>query len=131
VLKYVVIQLDLWELPHSRLTGTITDAVEANFYSRCEPEKRPRHLQEKFSGLDGRSKVSPSSTKEEDEAISISNPEKVDPDLPRSKWYRSWFRRTKNPRIRKYDASLTKTLHNTFFFRIWTAGVLKLLSGEL
>ena len=121
-----LLKSDLWELPHARLTGTITDAVEANFFSRCEPEKRPRHLREKLGGLDGVSNRSPSSTKERDEALSIDDPEKVE----RSKWYMTCFRRKKNTGAPTYDASLTKTLHNTFFFQIWTAGILKLLSGE-
>ncbi|KAF8235236.1 multidrug resistance-associated ABC transporter [Tricholoma matsutake] len=93
---------DLWELPYARLTGTITDAVEANFFSRCEPDKRPRHLRDKLGDLSASANFSP-----------------------------SWFRRTKTPGTPKYDASLAKTLHNTFFFQIWTAGSLKLFSDTL
>lgn len=122
---------DLWELPYARLTGTITDAVEANFFSRCEPDKRPRHLRDKLGDLSASANFSPSSTKEEDDAISIANSEKVDPSPILPKWYRSWFRRTKTPGTPKYDASLAKTLHNTFFFQIWTAGSLKLFSDTL
>lgn len=128
---YVGKWLDLWELPYARLTGTITDAVEANFFSRCEPDKRPRHLRDKLGDLSASANFSPSSTKEEDGAISIANSEKVDPSPILPKWYRSWFRRTKTPGTPKYDASLAKTLHNTFFFQIWTAGSLKLFSGKL
>ena len=30
----------------------------------------------------------------------------------------------------KYDASLTRALHYTFFWRFWIAGILKLVSGK-
>ena len=33
--------IDLWELPPSKLTSTLTDRVEHDFYARCPPEKRP------------------------------------------------------------------------------------------
>ena len=36
--------IDLWELPQSELTSTLTDNTEKNFYSRCPPEKRPRFM---------------------------------------------------------------------------------------
>ncbi|KAF8962130.1 multidrug resistance-associated ABC transporter [Flammula alnicola] len=35
---------DFWKLPPERLTASITDDVEKNFYSRCPPEKRPGHM---------------------------------------------------------------------------------------
>ena len=35
---------DLWELPESQSTSTLTDSTEKNFYSRCPPEKRPRFM---------------------------------------------------------------------------------------
>ncbi|KAJ3506143.1 hypothetical protein NLJ89_g7032 [Agrocybe chaxingu] len=35
---------DFWDLPHSRLTASVTDDVEHNFYKRCAPEKRPRYM---------------------------------------------------------------------------------------
>lgn len=44
---------------------------------------------------------------------------------------RSWFKRGKKDGKPKYDESLFKAIHRTFFARIWTAGVLKLISGEL
>lgn len=125
-----LLESDLWELPHARLTGTITDTIEASFFSRCEPEKRPHHLREKLGGLEGVSNGSPS-TKEEDEAYSIDGNEMVDADRPYSKWYNTCFRRKKAAGTPKYDASLTKTLHHTFFSQIWMAGILKLFSGEL
>ncbi|PPQ74022.1 hypothetical protein CVT26_006961 [Gymnopilus dilepis] len=35
---------DFWELPRARLTSTLSDKVEKNFYERCPPEKRPRYM---------------------------------------------------------------------------------------
>jgi len=82
-------------------------------------------LREKLGGLDGVSNISPLSTEEGDEAISIENVR------PYSKWYRNCFRQRKSSGEPKYDSPLTKTLHHTFFFHIWTAGILKLLSDTL
>ncbi|CAA7270432.1 unnamed protein product [Cyclocybe aegerita] len=42
---------DFWNLPHSRLTASVTDDVEHNFYKRCAPEKRPRYMQDDQSTL--------------------------------------------------------------------------------
>ncbi|KAF8880183.1 multidrug resistance-associated ABC transporter [Infundibulicybe gibba] len=36
---------DLWELPPPRLTSTVTNKVESNFYLRCPPESRPYFLE--------------------------------------------------------------------------------------
>ena len=44
---------------------------------------------------------------------------------------RNWFTRGKKDGKPKYDESLFKAIHRTFFTRIWTAGALKLISGEL
>ena len=123
--------LDLWELPSDRLTATITDVVEANFFSRCEPEKRPLHLKEKLRELqvdDDPSEISPSSTKEED-TIGTGTEKVHSPRAPQ-KWYSTCFRgrRSRKP---KYDASLVKTLYNTFLFKFWASGILKLFSGKL
>ena len=35
-----------------------------------------------------------------------------------------------NYKKRKYDQSLFKALFKTFFFQIWTAGILKLMAGK-
>jgi hypothetical protein len=43
---------------------------------------------------------------------------------------RNWFIHGKKDGQPKYDESLFKAIHRTFFTRIWTAGVLKLVSGE-
>jgi hypothetical protein len=118
--------LDLWELPPASLTASITEAVESNFYSRCDPHNRPHHLREKL--LDPKEiSVSSASTKEGE---ALGDPEKITPHLGDHKHRDSWFRRRK-PEGPKYDASLVRALHETFFIRIWIAGALKLCSGWL
>jgi ATP-binding cassette, subfamily C (CFTR/MRP), member 1 len=55
--------------------------------------------------------------------------------IPQTKW--SWFQ--KKPKIFKtdsagnikYDSSLLKALHRTFFIRWWTAGILSLIASGL
>lgn len=112
--------LDLWALPNSRLTSTITDDLESNFYSRCPPESRPRHLREHFPDS---AEVSPSPTEIElEDSPSKYNKEKGK-KLPAES--------EGNPSTPKYDSSFPKALHKTFFNRIWAAGFLKLASGEL
>lgn len=114
----LIAQLDLWELPSSQLTTSITNSVEYNFYSRCEPQNRPRNLR---SSQNPPESLSPSSTKDGEGS---SMPEKAGTSPKRA-----WFR--KKPQEPKYDASLTYALHRTFIVRIWVAGILKLFSGML
>ena len=58
---------------------------------------------------------------------------KIDPEdlSPTEKKGRSWFRRSKKPvrKKPKYDGSLFKAIHRTFFYQIWWSGILKLISG--
>jgi ATP-binding cassette subfamily C (CFTR/MRP) protein 1 len=44
---------------------------------------------------------------------------------------RTLFGRGKRDGKPKYDESLFKAIHRTFFTQIWTAGVLKLVSGDI
>lgn len=126
---------DLWDLPNARLTSTLSTEVEENFYARCSPEKRPdfRRLQSLPSALPkeeetGSESIMPST--------SIDNEKQGgEKKIPQTKW--SWFQ--KKPKIFKtdsagnikYDASLLKALHRTFFIRWWTAGILSLIANTL
>ncbi|KAG6863993.1 hypothetical protein C0991_001277, partial [Blastosporella zonata] len=95
---------DLWDLPPHQLTSATTDALEANFYARCEPEKRPRSIQPGVTIFESKQPV--------DEKASASKPAS----------------KSKKP---KYDSSLFYALHTTFFVRIWVGGFLKLGSDTL
>jgi hypothetical protein len=104
--------LDLWEFPRNFESSLITDEVEASFFKQCSPEQRSQLLRSK--GQDTPSLVG--SMDEDLEKGSQSDGRK-----PRGQ------RETKNP---KYDLTLAKALHQTFFYRWWLAGLLKLGSGE-
>ncbi|TFK36263.1 multidrug resistance-associated ABC transporter [Crucibulum laeve] len=122
---------DFWTLPKDRLTASITDEVEHNFYARCPPEKRPRFLRDNYTdsaaynGYDLSKTVSPASTPESRERK----------ELPITKGKKGWFGRGKASKNKKtkspYDESAFKALHRTFIVRIWIAGILKLLSDTL
>jgi len=75
-----------------------------------------------------------SPTPEEFTAVSTQTAVPQELETPKSEGgstYRSWFTRKKKDGKPKYDESLFKAIHRTFFTRIWLAGVLKLTSGEL
>jgi len=121
---------DFWELPTPQLTSTLSTELENIFYLRCPPEKRPECY---------RSQYSPSvSPKEEEATSSPGNKENTEGEKTTSyNWYSSWFR--KKPKVfktdpagnEKYDSSLIKALHRTFFVRWWTAGTLVLIAGMI
>jgi ATP-binding cassette, subfamily C (CFTR/MRP), member 1 len=127
--------LDLWDLPDSRLTSSLATEVEENFYARCPPEKRPE-----FYG----SRSSPSASPKDEETVSeLITPLPLDDDTCEKKdgqeeTYnpkKSWFQmkpktfKTDSEGNRKYDSSLLKALHRTFFVRWWTGGLLVLIAG--
>ncbi|KAJ7459489.1 multidrug resistance-associated ABC transporter [Mycena galericulata] len=110
---------DLWELPDWRLTDQTTDALEAKFYPRCPPHQRPAHFHGDDAVTETASDVSVDEKKGDDEK----NGDASKPETPR----RFWQRKPK----KKYDSSLFRAVHNTFFWRIWTGGLFKLLSDTL
>ncbi|PPQ67201.1 hypothetical protein CVT24_011272 [Panaeolus cyanescens] len=93
--------LDLWELPPHRLTGELTNRIETNFYERCAPEKRPPFMRS-TTVIDTQEK-------------------QAETDVEGSKSGSSGS---------IYDESLFKAIHKTFIRRIWSSGVLLLISGE-
>ena len=103
---------DLWTLPDNMLTASVSYEVENNFYSRCEPEKRPPFIQERLESASR----SPSHTLIQKEKDIDSEKAAPRPDTKKSP---------------KYDSSLFITLYKTFTTRIWFAGFLKLFSGAL
>ena len=128
--------LDLWDLPDSRLTSSLATEVEENFYTRCPPERSPE-----FYG----SGSSPSASPNDEETVSeLITPlrsndcnEKKDGQEATSQPKKSWFQmkpktfKTDSAGNKKYDSSLLKALHRTFFVRWWTSGLLVLIAGEL
>ncbi|KAJ7284398.1 multidrug resistance-associated ABC transporter [Mycena rebaudengoi] len=106
---------DLWELPEPHLTGPTTDALEAHFYARCPPDWRPAFLRS----------ANRESTAEK--LLVDTDVKKKSEDPTSRRKTRFWHRKPKQ----QYDQSLFRTLHATFFYRIWWAGLLKLLADTL
>ena len=108
-------KLDLWELPQPRLTNMIAADVERNFYSRCPSNKRPAFIHLLFSDT-------PLSDSELGKTEFISEekgdkPGNVEPSKTEET-------------TKKYDESLFKALHRTFFKQIWVSGFLLVVSGK-
>jgi ATP-binding cassette, subfamily C (CFTR/MRP), member 1 len=109
--------------------------VEENFYARCPPEKRPdfRRLQSPPSAFPkeeetGPESIMPSTSIDKEKQVGEKNTSQT-----------KWSRFQKKPKIFrtdsagniKYDSSLLKALHRTFFIRWWTAGILSLIASGL
>ena len=90
------------------LTASVSHEVENNFYSRCEPERRPRFIQDR---LESASRSSPHTFTQEE----------IDSERGTS--------RADTKKSPKYDSSLFIALYKTFATRIWFAGFLKIFSG--
>ena len=118
-------KIDLWELPQPRHTDTITVDVERNFYSRCPSNKRPaymRHLPSDSPISDSKPELGNT------ESLSAVIEEKggeekgdQNGNVEPSKTEQS---------AKKYDESLFKALHRTFFKRIWASAFLLVISGK-
>lgn len=131
----LIFLLDFWELPKPHLTASLTDVVERDFYARCPPNKRPRHLRHNFSDSpkdvdDDESDMEKLGEGPNRKSANISpdgsTEETAKPLEQRKK--RSFFTRSKDPKP-TYDESLFKSLFRTFADRICLAGVLKLGGG--
>lgn len=133
---------DLWQLPNERLTSTLSDKIERNFYSRCMPDKRPYFLRyddaatpvDSSEALEGDTEKASPRLSETNEDLVVQD-EKVDSkegmasvstSTPINSQSKTRTKKTKSP---KHDESLLMALHTTFFLRWWAAGVFKLCSG--
>ncbi|KAH8103346.1 multidrug resistance-associated ABC transporter [Cristinia sonorae] len=111
---------DLWQLPSRNLTDSLSSTLEANFYERCPPEKRPAFLRNNDASSTSavtaptasgkKTTQSEAEEKESNTRTAHSSQEKKSP---------------------QHDSSLIKALHKTFFYRWWFAGLLKLISDTL
>ena len=117
---HAILKLDLWELPQTRHTDTITADVERNFYSRCPPNKRPAHMHRLASD------TSHSDSDPEPRKTESQSPVSEEKDDKPGNVETSETEET----AKKYDESLFKALHSTFFKRIWVSAVLLVISGK-
>ena len=117
---HAILKLDLWELPRPRHTDTITADVERNFYSRCPSNKRPAFM----NRLPSDTPLSDSKPElGKTESLTAISEEKGDKpgNVEPSKTEQT---------TKKYDESLFKALHHTFFKRIWASAFLLVISGK-
>ncbi|KAJ7472999.1 ABC transporter type 1, transmembrane domain-containing protein [Mycena galericulata] len=90
-----------------------------NFYPRCPREQRPAYFHGKSEGEVNTETASDGFLDEKKGDASESKDKST--ETPR----RFWQRKPK----KQFDSSLFRAVHNTFFWRIWTGGLFKLLSG--
>jgi ATP-binding cassette, subfamily C (CFTR/MRP), member 1 len=142
---------DLWQLPPPKLTARLAERVEGNFYARCPPEERPYFLQPPKGdpGSDvkekgGKRDESADIEKRDSDDVDIKRGASADdtvaaaPEVSKGKWQRprlSTRPTGTTPTTRKgepkYDRSLLRALHATFWVRWWSAGVARLCSDTL
>ncbi|EPQ52804.1 multidrug resistance-associated ABC transporter [Gloeophyllum trabeum ATCC 11539] len=115
---------DLWQLPDSRLTAHLSHEVERNFYERCSPEKRPPSL--RGSSVNDAPPSDGVQTLESEKRDS-----KATVDAVKVEGGNHEASDDKSPRKETYDESLLKALNNSFFYRWWSAGILKLCAETL
>ncbi|KDQ53927.1 hypothetical protein JAAARDRAFT_38897 [Jaapia argillacea MUCL 33604] len=125
---------DLWDLPPRLVTHNLTEKLQTNFYDRCPPEKRPSFLRHGHEGSQAET-LSPRGS-EEDGVDSEKGPHSEEPESPveskvTPKETRSKGRGKKGEGKPKYDSSLLKALHTTFFWPWWAAGFCRLISDTL
>jgi ATP-binding cassette subfamily C (CFTR/MRP) protein 1 len=98
---------DLWELDEKRKSENIAPILERNFFARCPPHKRPRHLRE---GQD----IARSETIS-DEKLEEGQNDQTPEDVAASK--------------KVYDESLVFAMEKTFRRQFWIGGILQLIGG--
>ncbi|KAF7982734.1 hypothetical protein HWV62_26606 [Athelia sp. TMB] len=120
---------DLWELPPDQLTASLSTEVERNFYARCPPEKRPAQYHTQTTAADSSSS---SDTHVDDEKAAEGAHAESSTQKKRSRFDRKpkTFEKDEDGKT-KYDSSLMKAVHRTFFVQWWTAGLLLFIGNTL
>jgi hypothetical protein len=130
---------DFWQLPPHHLSSSISDRVEQNFYARCPPSKRPRHLSHQFTDVDDDThndvndiekaqddlKLKPTDSASDTASPTPAEFTEASPQTNHKKLFPG-----KNQKKSKYDESLFKAIMRTFAFRMTLSGVLKFSAGE-
>ncbi|EJD44567.1 ATP-dependent bile acid permease [Auricularia subglabra TFB-10046 SS5] len=100
---------DLWDMDERRSARRVADALEAQFYERCPPFKRPQQ----FRPPEYRS-APPVTAASSDEHVAEKAPGKTE-EKPK----------------KKFDMSLLWSINHVFFYRIWLSGLLRVVSDTL
>lgn len=124
----------MWELSRERQTNSLSQEVENNFYKRCAPDQRPvgLHPPSSDSGSEATPRSSSNTVKEEediDEKPRSPDLGKEAEDTVEGDAAEKSSQDKDSARKPKYDASLWRALHTTFFWKFWIGGLLKLFSG--
>ncbi|KAH7103342.1 ATP-dependent bile acid permease [Auriculariales sp. MPI-PUGE-AT-0066] len=126
---------DLWIMNTPRQSRTVADRVETLFYDRCPPFKRPQHLRPRKLRTGPTVLQTPAAEKDEDDALGEDKIRPVDTgDAEQNledKVKQDAANASKKRGKKVYDMSLAWTLNKAFFWRIWTAGALKLFGDTL
>jgi ATP-binding cassette, subfamily C (CFTR/MRP), member 1 len=131
--------LDLWQLPSSLLTESITAEIERNFYARCSPDKRPIAINDdageqstefkdvKVAPETASNDFSESNKGKDNKEADVTTTEQQTNTLPggdQSTDAQQAGTQAKNP-------SLLAALYIAFRWQWLVSGLLKLASGEL
>jgi hypothetical protein len=128
---------DLWQLPDQKRTNTLATRVEANFYARVPPAERPAYLRD-FGSTVAAADVDGSVT-DKGHDVDEKDPERgLDtPDPKKDHARKPPFQRRPTgttPMHKgepKYDKSLLRALHASFWPRFWATGAAKLTFDTL
>ena len=121
------------------MAAATADDIEKQFYARCPPEKRPRHLKGDIAS-DYASEVDDEASSEKDSGIHASSSSgAVAKDVEGSETPGRGLKRLLSsrkkvnikPRGTVYDESIFRAIYHVFLTKIWVSGILKLLSGTL
>ncbi|KAJ3982865.1 multidrug resistance-associated ABC transporter [Lentinula detonsa] len=124
---------DLWQLPSTRLTANVTDRIETNFFQRCPPDQRPRHLRQKLRQPWEADPVDTLRQYSDDDSMNTEKVDKGSSDTKTNdekKTSSRMFRKSENSKP-EYDSSLLQAIYQTFKAEWWTSGMLKLVSDTL
>ena len=80
--------------------------LETNFFTRCPPEKQPK-----------KAKMEPELSDDSSSAVLKHQPTNADVEVAVAA-------------DKKYDSSMLKALHATFFYRWWWTGLLSFIGGK-
>ena len=121
LLRALTSSLDLYTLPIRRQTHTLTNVIERSFYSRVDPKQRPK-------GLHFNDELNASTSDQGSSDTRFENEKDLEAEINSDEKRKGGADKTKG---KKYDASLVRAIHSAFFWRWWSAGLMKLCAGEL
>lgn len=113
---------DLWSLPDERSTEFVTDELERQYFLRCEPVKRPKHLRDELARIEAanpkaRVAAAPVGTEKAEKGSDDDEAGSAAADV--------------NPPPSPYDGSLAKALFKLVYSQLCVSGVLTLIADTL